>query len=115
MQDPLIAVLQKNEVVDRALCQDLIDELVGVLEASKRGERQAIKLPSAWFQRPTAKALLGDFERLHCRVVQRRRANTPATIREDAAVPRPSAPSAEGRQILAEMKTMLRSTRPQGA
>ncbi len=111
IKGPLLAVLCKHEISDLALCQDLLDELAGVLEAGKRGERQAIKLPTAWFQRLTIKALQDDFERMHCRVIQRRRATAAATLPQDAPANRPSAPSPEGRQILADMKTMLRSAR----
>lgn len=111
IRGPLLAILCKHEIGDLALCQDLLDELAGVLEAGKRGERQAIKLPTAWFQRLTMKARLDDFERMHCRVIQRRRATAAATLPQNTSASRPSTPSPEGRQILAEMKTMLRSAR----
>lgn len=109
MKAQLTAVLVKQKVPDPVLCQDLLDELAGVLEAGKRGERQALKLPSAWFQRLAIKAIQGDFERMHCRAIQRRRLSAPTAQQKPSDAQRPFGPSAAGMQTLTELKTILRS------
>lgn len=111
MKAPLVSVLVKQKVVDLALCQDLLDELTGVLDAGKRGERQTIKLPSAWFQRLAIKAMQGDFERMHCRVIQRRRLSATTAQQKPGDAHHSFEPSAAGMQTLTALKAILRSQR----
>jgi hypothetical protein len=72
MSDQLLAILSTSSL-DLQLAQQLIDELAGVLEAGKRGERTPIGAPIGWFRQLVRKALAGEFDRNYCdRIASRR-------------------------------------------
>jgi hypothetical protein len=56
--------------------QDLLDELVGTIEAGKRGERQKVANPVLWLQGVVA----GKFKRARCFEVRARRQSVKASV-----------------------------------
>ena len=71
----LLDVLQRAGVAE-ADAQDLLDELVGTIEAGKRGERQKVANPVLWLQGVVA----GKFKRARCFEVRARRQSVKTSV-----------------------------------
>ncbi|MTV40832.1 hypothetical protein [Duganella radicis] len=72
MKEQLLRITSSPSL-DPQLAQQLLDELAGVLEAGKRGERTPIGAPIGWFRQLVKKALAGEFDRNYCdRIASRR-------------------------------------------
>lgn len=86
MSDQLLAILSTSSL-DLQLAQQLIDELAGVLEAGKRGERTPIGAPIGWFRQLVRKALAGEFDRNYCDRIASRRGKAARVIEQSQNPP----------------------------
>jgi hypothetical protein len=86
MSDQLLAVISSSSL-DPELAQQLLDELAGVLEAGKRGERTPIGAPIGWFRQLVKKALAGEFDRNYCDRIASRRDKAARIVDQDKNQP----------------------------
>lgn len=72
MKEQLLKIISSSDI-DGHLGQQLLDELAGVIEAGRRGERSPVGAPLGWFRQLVKKALAGQFDRNYCDRIANRR------------------------------------------
>jgi hypothetical protein len=103
MKEQLLQIISSSSVTP-LLAQQLLDELAGVIEASKRGERTPLGAPIGWFRQLVKKAVAGEFDRNYCDRIANRRDRTPHAAEKEI---QRTKPTEEQKQLASQARQQI--------